>query len=98
MQGENTIAILRRLIDSGNGSINPASARAILDFHLSDADQSCMDELAAKSTRGSLTPSEELDEYDAYIAAADLLSLWKSQARRLALIAEGVFEATSTGT
>jgi hypothetical protein len=81
MQGENTIAILRRLIDSGTGSVNPATARAVLDFHLSDADQSRMDELAAKSTQGSLTPSE-LEEYDAYIAAADLLSLWKSQARQ----------------
>jgi hypothetical protein len=80
MQGENTIAILRRLIDAGTGSINPATAKAILDFHLSDADQSRMDELAAKNTVGSLTPAE-LDEYDAYIAAADLLSLWKSQAR-----------------
>jgi len=81
MQGENTIAILQRLIDSGNGSINPATARAIFDFRLSDADKFRMDGLAAENTQGSLTPSE-LDEYDAYIAAADLLSLWKSQARR----------------
>lgn len=39
-----------------------------------------MSELAAKSNSGILTPPEA-DEYDAYIAAADWLSLWKSKAR-----------------
>jgi hypothetical protein len=39
-----------------------------------------MSELAAKSNQGRLT-AEEGDEYDGYLAVADLLSLWKSKAR-----------------
>jgi hypothetical protein len=39
-----------------------------------------MGELASKCSDGTLTP-EEASEYDGFIAAADLLSLWKSKAR-----------------
>lgn len=39
-----------------------------------------MSELACKSNQGTLTPQEG-EAYDAYIAVADLLSLWKSKAR-----------------
>jgi len=46
-----------------------------------------MRELAIKSNHRTLTP-QEADEYDGYIAAADLLSLWHSKAR-LALTARG---------
>jgi len=39
-----------------------------------------MSELAAKSNEGTLT-AVEAGEYDGYIAAADLISIWKSKAR-----------------
>jgi hypothetical protein len=55
-------------------------AEAILQIGLTDADRARMDELASKSSLGTLVP-DETKEYDAYIAAADLLSLWKSKAR-----------------
>ena len=42
--------------------------------------QARLGELADKSNRGVLTPAEA-EEYDGYIAAADLLSLWHSKAR-----------------
>jgi hypothetical protein len=79
MPCETTIEILRRLIDSAAGLTAPL-AEAVLQIHFADPDQSRMGELAAKSTRGVLT-TEEAEEYDSYIAAADLLSLWHSKAR-----------------
>jgi hypothetical protein len=80
MLGETVIAILRRLIESGQGDLSPEAAQAVLHFHFTEADQRRMAELASRSNQGTLTPTEA-EEYDGYIAAADLLSLWKSKAR-----------------
>ena len=78
--GETTIAILRRVIDFNHGDLSPALAEAVLRIKFAESDQSRLGELAVKCNQGNLT-SDEADEYDCYIAAADLLSLWKSKAR-----------------
>ena len=80
VHGETTISILRRLIESGHADLPHGAAEAVLHFHFQDSDQSRMSELATKCNHGKLTPAEA-EEYDGYIAAADLLSLWKSKAR-----------------
>jgi hypothetical protein len=80
MPGDTGISIFRRLIESGQGTLAPAMAEAILGIKFAESDQSRMNELASKSNDGTLTPGEAA-EYDGYIAAADLLSLWKSKAR-----------------
>jgi hypothetical protein len=80
MLGDTTISILRRLIDSQGDTLSVAIAEAVLQIRFSDQDQNRLAELASKSTLGQLSP-EEAQEYDGYIAAADLLSLWKSKAR-----------------
>ena len=80
MSGETPLSILRRLIDPGQGDLSPAAAEAVLQFNFTDADQARLAELAAKSNGGTLSDPDAA-EYDAYIAAADLLSLWKSKAR-----------------
>lgn len=80
MPGNFAIAILRRLIDEEQDHLSPAAAEAILQLHLRDADHARMGELASISNKGTLTPAEA-QEYDDYIAVADLLSLWKSKAR-----------------
>ncbi len=80
MPGETIISILRRLIDTGQGTLTPAAAEAVLHFRFTDSDQARMSELASKCGQGNLSPAEA-EEYDGYIAAADLLSLWKSKAR-----------------
>lgn len=83
MSGELALSILRRLIEPQPGhTLSQAAAEAVLHLQLAEADQTRMSELAAKSNEGTLTPAEA-DEYDAYIAAADWLSLWKSHARLL---------------
>ena len=81
MHGETTLAILRRLIDFNQGELSNALAEAVLQIHLADSDQARLNELAAKCSQGTLT-AQEAEEYDGYIAAADLLSLWQSKARQ----------------
>ena len=80
MLGETIISILRRLIDSSQGDLSPEAAQAVLHFRFSESDQARMAELASRNIHGTLT-SSEVEEFDGYIAAADLLSLWKSKAR-----------------
>jgi len=80
MSGDTAISILRRLIDATGGELSSAAAEAVLQFRMADSDKVRIGELAAKSTEGTLAPAEA-EEYDGYIAAADLLSLWKSKAR-----------------
>lgn len=80
MQGETFRSILERLFDSESG-IPRAMAEAVLEFQLAESDQARMGELADKSNHGTLSLGEA-EEYDNYIAAADLLSLWKAKARQ----------------
>lgn len=80
MAGEVALEILRRIIDERQDELSPAAAEAILHLQLTDADRARMSELASKSNNGTLT-SQEGEAFDAYIAVADLLSLWKSKAR-----------------
>jgi hypothetical protein len=80
MHGESGIAIFRRLIESAPSGLSPGAVEAILGLRFPQSDQVRVEELATKSNQGVLT-SVEAEEYDGYIAAADLLSLWKSKAR-----------------
>ena len=80
MRGETVLAIIRRLIDFNQGELSPVLAQAVLQIHFAESDQNRMRELAAKCNEGQLA-ADEADEYDGYIAAADLLSLWQSKAR-----------------
>jgi hypothetical protein len=80
MVGDTIVSILQRLIDVGHGALSPAAAQSILDIHFSEADQTRVQELALLSNRGALTP-EQAAEYDSYLAADDVLSLWQSRAK-----------------
>jgi hypothetical protein len=80
MPSETALAILRRLIDSRSGGLSAPLAEAVLEIRFAETDQARMGELAIKSNQGTLSP-REAEEYDGYIAAADLLSLWHSKAR-----------------
>jgi len=80
MVGDDMFSILQRLIDPEQGNLSAAAAEAVLQLQFSESDQARMTELAAKSNEGILTPAEG-GEYDGYIVAADVLSIWKSKAR-----------------
>jgi hypothetical protein len=74
------MSILSRLIDPANGSLNRSAAEAILQFRFSDEDQQRISTLAEQSNDGQLG-EDEAREYDAYVAAAELLALLQSKAR-----------------
>ena len=78
--GDTIVSILQRLIDLGQGALSPAAAQTILQIHFGEADQARVRELASRSNSGTLT-TEEAAEYDSYLAADDVLSLWQSKAR-----------------
>jgi hypothetical protein len=80
MQGDTLIAILSRLIAASSPDLSPAVAQAVLEMRFADSDQQRVDRLAAKSNQGDLSP-EEAAEYDEYINAAELLTVWKAKAR-----------------
>lgn len=80
MNGSTVVSILERLIDPEKGDLPPATAEAVLRLRVPEEDQSRVDELASKANSGTLT-SQEAEEYDAYIAAANLLAAWKSKAQ-----------------
>ncbi len=80
MRGDSLLPILKRLIDPEQGSLPPSAAEAILKLEFPDADRARTAELAIRSNRGTLTPPDA-DEYDDYILAADVLSIWKFKAR-----------------
>jgi hypothetical protein len=80
MSGDSIISILRRLIDPDRGDLKPGAAELVLQFKFEEGDQKRIDELATKCTSGELTP-QEATEYDNYLAAADLLAVWKAKAR-----------------
>jgi hypothetical protein len=79
--GDTIVSILRRLIEVGQGALSPDAARSILQIEFSEADQARVRELAARSSAGVMTP-QEAAEYDSFLAADDVLSLWQSKARR----------------
>jgi len=81
MSGDTAISILRRLIDASEGELSTAAAEAVLHIGFAESDQTRIGELAGKSNAGTLSTAEA-EEYDGYISAADLLSLWKSKARQ----------------
>jgi hypothetical protein len=74
------MSILERLLDPTSGTLSAKTAHEVLDLTFPESDQQRLEELAEKSTAGTLTP-EECKEYDGYIEAADFLSLLQSKAR-----------------
>jgi hypothetical protein len=72
--------ILVRTIKPNDGGLSTEAARAMLDFRLSQADTSRVNDLAAKARAGVLTAEEraELDDYERITA---LLEIMQSKAR-----------------
>jgi hypothetical protein len=78
--GDTTVSILRRLIEDSQDGLSPEVAKSVLQMHFSEADLARVTELASRCNQGTLTAEETL-EYDGYVAADALISLWQSKAR-----------------
>jgi uncharacterized protein YnzC (UPF0291/DUF896 family) len=73
---------LAKLLAPLGRSLTPEVARALIHLRADSAVQERLDELADKSTEGTLT-NDERAEYEIYIHAIDFISVLQTQARRL---------------
>lgn len=74
--------VLDQLLDPVTRCLTPEAAQSLLNLRAPDAAQKRIEELAAKSTAGTLTP-DEMSEYDSYISAGNLIALLQAKARAL---------------
>ena len=73
---------LARLLEPVGRSLTPDVARELVNLRADPTVQERLDELADKSTEGTLT-DDERSEYETYIHAIDFISVLQAQARRL---------------
>lgn len=78
----NEITIFGRLIEHGESALTPSAAQYILGLGFPESERARMHELAMKAQEDKLTAAEKI-EIDGYERVGTLLSIWKSQARRV---------------
>lgn len=81
-------AALQRILDPVGRCLTPDVARALLGLRADAETQARLEELADKSTEGTLTEAER-DEYQAYVSAIDFLTVLQSKARAMLASAAG---------
>ncbi len=74
--------VLDRLLDPITRCLTPEAARKLVELRADAAVQGRVDELADKSTAGSLS-ADERAEYEAYVAANTLIGILQSKARKM---------------
>ena len=74
--------VLDELIDPLSRCLTPEVARQIAELRAPASVQGRIEELAVKSTEGTLSEDERA-EYDAYVAAGNFISILQSKARAL---------------
>ena len=82
MRRRNSSAILERLLEPVNQSLNVEAARKLIRLKADSATQTRVDELARKCNEGELTPAER-SEYERYVTAGTLIAILQAKARLL---------------
>jgi len=82
MADSSAYAVLNRLLDPVTQCLTPDAARKLVALRADATVQGRVDELADKSTAGSLT-AEERAEYETYIAASTLIGILQSKAQKI---------------
>jgi len=73
---------LDRVLDPLLSSLTPELAERVAHHRADDQLQARLDDLAEKSNEGLLTPSEAA-EYDAYLRALTIVSVFQTRARAI---------------
>lgn len=81
VSGPSEMDILRRVVDVDQPFLSPEAAQAILRLDFSAADRERMNELAARSREGRVSPAEE-QELNNFIRVGQILGILRSKARR----------------
>jgi hypothetical protein len=82
MASDANISLLDRLLDPVTQALSPEAARRLVELRADEAAQQRIDELADKSTAGSLTPGER-SEYESLIHAANVIAILQMKARAM---------------
>jgi hypothetical protein len=82
MPTTNGLHVLDQLLDPVTRCLTPEAARSLLNLRAPAAAQARIEELADKSSAGTLT-AEEASEYDSYLAAGNLIAILQAKARAL---------------
>jgi len=73
-------SVLERLLDPISRSLNPASARALVEMEADPVAQKGIAKLAQRCNRGALSPRERR-EYETYVHAGNLIAILQAKAR-----------------
>jgi hypothetical protein len=73
-------AVMESVLEPVGDSLNAAAARKLLALPANPAAAARVHELAERATEGELSPSER-SEYEALVAAADVVAILQAQAR-----------------
>ena len=79
--GNTSIAVLDGLLDPLSRCLDAESSRRIAEFRVDPKVQEELDVLAVKANEGTLT-ADERTEYEAFLIAADFISVLKLKAQR----------------
>lgn len=74
--------LLEQMLDPVTRCFTPDVARRLVELRASPAAQARIAELAEKCNEGELSAAER-DEYEAYVAAGNLIAILQAKARRL---------------
>ena len=75
-------SLLDRILEPVTRCLTPEAAKKLLELRADSEVQNRVDELADKSTAGTLT-SEERGEYETYIAASTLIGILQLKAHEI---------------
>ena len=78
----NAIQLFDRILDPVADAFTPEVARRMVDLKADPEMQARIDDLATKSTEGSLT-EEEVAEYKSYVDVIDLISVLQAKSQRI---------------
>ena len=79
--GNASTAVLNGLLDPLSRCLDAESSRRIAEFSVDPKVQEALDVLAEKANEGTLT-ADERTEYEAFLIAADFISVLKLKAQR----------------
>jgi hypothetical protein len=74
--------VLDQLLDPVTRCLTPEAAQSLLNLRAPAAAQKRIEELADKSSAGTLS-ADEAAEYDSYLSAGNLIALLQAKARAL---------------
>jgi hypothetical protein len=78
----NSTAVLNELLEPVGRILTVESAKQLIELRASPSVQALIEQLAAKSTEGTLTAEEQAD-YQTYVSAGTFIAILQSKARRL---------------